>query len=73
MFNKKHSEKTKTMFSKSLCKYSLGVDIYDLNDNLSLKFKNNTELSKDLNISKVTAGKDLNNDLIYKDIYIYLK
>lgn len=73
MFNKKHSEKTKFKISKSMSKYSLGVGIYVLNDNLILKFNNNTELAKHLNISKVTVGKYLNKGLIYKNIYIDLK
>lgn len=34
-------------------KYPNGIGIYDLNDNLILKFKNNVELGKYLNISKV--------------------
>jgi len=33
------------------------VGIYDLDDNLIGKFKNNVELSKYLNISRVTVGK----------------
>lgn len=69
MFNKKHSEKTKSIISKSMSKYPLGVGIYDLNDNLISKFNNNTELAKHLNISKVTVGKYLNKGLIYKNIY----
>ena len=40
MFNKKHSEKTKSIISKSMSKYPLGVGIYDLNDNLISKFNN---------------------------------
>lgn len=69
MFGKKHSEKTKSLISKSMSKYTLGVGIYDLNDNLISKFNNNTELAKHLNISKVTVGKYLNKGLIYKNIY----
>lgn len=65
-------KKIKAILSKSLNKYLLGVDIYDLNDNLNIEFKNNTELSKQLNISKVIAGKDLNKDLIYKEICIWI-
>ena len=50
-------------------KYRLGVGIFDLDGNLTSKFKNNVELAKHLNISKVTVGKYLNNNLIYKKNY----
>lgn len=50
-------------------KYSLGVGIYDLKDNLISKFKNNVELAKHLNISKVTVGKYLNSGLVYNRTY----
>ena len=46
-----------------------GVGIYDLNDNLVSKFRNNVELAKHLNISKVTVGKYLNSGLIYNKTY----
>lgn len=45
------------------------VGIYDLNDNLISKFKNNVELGKHLNISKVTVGKYLNSGLVYNKTY----
>lgn len=38
-----------------MSKHPYGVGIYDLNDNLIAKFKNNVELSIYLNISKVTV------------------
>jgi len=38
---KKHSESTKAIMSAKKNKYSLGVGIYDLEDNLISKFKNN--------------------------------
>jgi group I intron endonuclease len=69
MFGKKHSEETKSKISKTKSKYSLGVGIYDLNNNLLFNFNNNTELAKHLDISKVTVGKYLNKGLIYKDLY----
>jgi hypothetical protein len=50
-------------------KYLLGIGIYDLDDNLILIFKNNVELAKHLNISKVTVGKYLNSGLVYNNIY----
>lgn len=46
-----------------------GVGIYDLEDNLISKFKNNVELAKYLNISKVTVGKYLNSSLVYNKTY----
>ena len=69
MFGKKHSELTKAKMSMRRNKYPLGVGIYDLDDNLILKFKNNVELAKHLNISKVTVGKYLNSSLIYNKTY----
>lgn len=69
MYGKKHSEKTKSILSDKKNKYPLGVGVYDLNNNLMLKFKNNVEIAKHFNISKVTVGKYLNNDLIYDKIY----
>ena len=52
-------------------KYSLGVGIYDLDNNLISKFKNNVELAKHLNISKVTVGKYLNSGLVYNKTYYF--
>lgn len=43
--------------------------IYDLNDNLISKFKNNAKLAQHLNISRVTVGKYLNSGLVYNKIY----
>lgn len=48
-----------------MSKYSCGVGIYDLNDNLVSKLKNNSELAKHLNISIVTVGKYFNSGLVY--------
>ena len=45
------------------------VGIYDLNDNLTSKFKNNVELVKHLNISRVTVRKYLNSGLVYNKTY----
>jgi response regulator of citrate/malate metabolism len=52
-----------------MSKHPEGVGIYDLNDNLISKFKNNVELAKHLNISRVTVGKYLNSGLIYNKTY----
>jgi DNA invertase Pin-like site-specific DNA recombinase len=44
-FGIKHREATKAIMSEKKNKYSLGVGIYDLDDNLILKFNNNVELA----------------------------
>lgn len=69
MFGKKHNEVTKTIMSDKKNKYPLGVGIYDLDDNLLYKFKNNVELAKHMDISKVTVGKYLNSGLVYNKTY----
>jgi group I intron endonuclease len=71
MFGKKHSELTKEKISDKMSKHPNGVGIYDLNNNLLFKFKNNTELAKHLSIFKVTVGKYLNSSLIYNKIYLF--
>ena len=50
-------------------KYPLGVGLFYLEGNLISKFKNNVELAKHLNISKVTVGKYLNSGLVYNKTY----
>ena len=65
MFGLKHSEATKAVMSDKKNKYPLGVGLYDLNDNLIFKFKNNVELANHLGISKVTVGKYLNSGLSF--------
>ena len=50
-------------------KYTLGVGIYDLDDDLISRFKNNVELAKYLDISKVTVGKYLNSGLVYNKTF----
>ena len=60
--------------SLKMSKYPDRVGIFDLTaerDNLvsNKKFNNNTEIANYLGISKVTVGKYLNKDLIYKDMY----
>lgn len=79
MLGKQHSEEAKKKISDKISKYPNGVGIYDLNNNLIKKFKNNIELVlmhnfvsnryKHLNISKVTVGKYLSLDLVYKNQY----
>ena len=69
MFGKKHSEATRALLSEKKNKHALGVGLYDLDDNLISKFKNNVELAKHFNISKVTVGKYLNSGLVYNKTY----
>lgn len=71
MFGRKHSELTKDKISSKMSKHSLGVGIYDLDNNLISKFKNNVELAKHLNISKVTVGKYLKSGTIYSKLYYF--
>lgn len=69
MFGKQHSEETKKKISSRISKHPNEIGIYDLNNNLIKNFKNNIELAKYLNISKVIVGKYLNSNLVYKDQY----
>ena len=71
MYGKTHSEDTRAKMSEKRNKYLLGVGIYDLDGNLILRFKNNVELAKHLNISKVTVGKYLNSNIIYNNSYYF--
>ena len=69
MFGKKHSDLTKQKISNKMSKHFNGVGIYDLNDNLVLKFRNNSELARHLKISRVTVAKYLNSGLVYNKTY----
>lgn len=69
MYGKKHNDFTKVIMALKKNKHPLGIGIYDLNDNLISKFKNNVELAKHLNISKVTVGRYLKSGLVYNKIY----
>lgn len=71
MFGIKHSEVTKDKISIKLSKYPLGVGIYDLDNNLIAQFRNNVELAKYLDISRVTVGKYLNSGAIYNKLYYF--
>lgn len=71
MFGKSLNEATKAILSQKKNKYPLGVGIYSLDGNLISKFNNNVELAKHLNISKVTAGKYLNSNLVFKNNYYF--
>jgi hypothetical protein len=52
-------------------KYPLGVGIYDLDNNLISRFKNNVELAKYLKIFRVTIGKYLKSGAVYNIIYYF--
>lgn len=67
MYDSKHTDKDLVKIRKN--RYSNGIGIYDLKNNLLHKFNNNVELANYLNVSKVTVGKYLNNELIYKNSY----
>ena len=69
MYEKTHSDKSKTKMSANKNKYPLGVGIFDLQGNLISRFNNNVELAKHFNISKVTVGKYLNSGLVYNKTY----
>lgn len=69
MYGKQHSEEAKKNISDKISKHPYGVGIYDLDNNPIAKFKNNIELAKYLNISKVTAGKYLNSGIVYNNLY----
>ena len=71
MYGKSHSRLTKQKISDNKSSHSKGVGIYDLDDNLISKFKNNVELAYHLNISKVTVGKYLNSGFIYNKLYLF--
>jgi group I intron endonuclease len=71
MYGKSHSEEAKAIMRERRNKYSLGVGLFDLEGNLISKFKNNVELAKHLNISKVTVGKYLTSNLIYNNSYYF--
>ena len=71
MFGKKHTESTKNKISSKISKYPSGVGIYDLDNNLISRFKNNVELAKYLKISRVTVGKYLKSGAVYNKIYYF--
>ena len=57
MYGEIHSEETKAKMSERKNKHLLGVGIFDLDGNLISKHKNNVELAKHLNISKVCFAR----------------
>ena len=72
MFGKTHSEDTKDLMRSKKKKYSNGVGLYDLDNNLIKRFDYASDLAKYLNVSKVTVSKYINKGLIYENKY-YLK
>lgn len=71
MFGKKHTESTKNKISSKMSKYPSGVGIYNLDNNLILRFKNNVELAEHLKISRVTVGKYLKSGNVYNNKYYF--
>jgi group I intron endonuclease len=69
MYGKKHKKESKALISAKLSKYPKGVGIYDLDDNLIKSFKNNVEISKYLNVGKMTVGRYMNRNIIYQNKY----
>jgi len=72
MFGKTHSEKTKELIRSKRVKYPNGVGIYDLDDNMIIRFDYASDLAIYLNVSKVTVSKYINKGLVFKGKY-YLK
>lgn len=72
MYGKTHTDKTKQLMKLSKKKYSNGVGIYDLNNNLVKSFDYATDMADYLKVSKVTVGKYINKGLIHNKVY-YLK
>jgi hypothetical protein len=71
MYGKSHSEEAKAIMRERRNKYPLGGGLFNLEGNLISKFKNNVELAKHLNISKVTVGKYLTSNIIYNNFYYF--
>lgn len=57
MFGKTHSEKTKELIRSKRVKYPNGVGIYDLDNNMIIRFDYASDLAIYLNVSKVTVSK----------------
>ena len=72
MFGKTHSEKTKELIRSKRVKYPTGVGIYDLDNNMIIRFDYASDLAIYLNVSKVTVSKYINKGLVFKGKY-YLK
>lgn len=75
MYGKTHTKETKELIKNSMKKYSNGVGIFDLNNNLIKSFDYAVDLADHLKISKVTVSKYLNKGLVYKKnvLFIYFK
>ena len=72
MFGKTHSAKTKDLMRSKKVKYTNGVGIYDLDNNLVKSFDYASDLTIYLNVSKVSVSKYINKGLIFQGKY-YLK
>lgn len=74
MFGKTHSEKTKELIRSKRVKYPNGVGIYDLDNNMIIRFDYASDLAIYLNVSKVTVSKYINKGLVFLTFfYIYIK
>jgi len=71
MYGKQHTKEDKELMRYSKKKYSNGVGIYDIHNNLINSFDYATDLASHLNISKVNLSKYLNKGLVYNKIYYF--
>lgn len=72
MYGKTHSNDTRDLMREKKKKYTNGIGLYDLDNNLLKSFDYASDLATYLKISKVTVSKYLNKGLVYKDKY-YIK
>lgn len=72
MYGKFHTDESKNLMRERKRKYGKGVNLYDLDNNLIIKFDYASDLAKHLKVSKVTVSKYLNKGLVYKKKY-YIK
>ncbi len=73
MYGKPHTQEARKLIvatqKNEMSKHIQGIGIYDFN--LVKKFKNNVELAKHINISKVTAGKYLKSGQIFNKTHYF--
>lgn len=60
---------TRDLMRSKKKKYTHGVGIYDLDNNLIKRFDYAPDLAKHLNVSKVTVRKYINYGLVYEGKY----
>jgi group I intron endonuclease len=71
MYGKTHTKETKELIRNGMKKYSNGVGIYDLDNNLIKSFDYAVDLADYLKVSKVTVSKYLNKGLVYNKMYYF--